>query len=267
MNSGLLGQSRLQNTSRHLSFLAVCAICVGILAKLQLDRYQSVRTLQQPEDYARHEKIEQSAARLLQNLPVSGYRNLIADWSFLQFVQYFGDTAARDVTGYTLSPVYFSTVVKNDPRFVDAYFYFSPATSLFAGRPDQTVALTSQGLKSLTPSTPNAYYVWLYQGVDQLLFLGGGPPAQTSFSTAANWAQQANTPESLRVATSASATARFLETNPVSKKAQINAWLMVLSNVKGNQQAERYVFNQLRRLGVRFSVSAVGTLEMTLPNH
>ena len=42
---------------------------------------------------------------MLKNLPSFGFDNLIADWTFLKFLQYFGDDEARDVTGYDLAKI------------------------------------------------------------------------------------------------------------------------------------------------------------------
>ena len=42
--------------------------------------------------------------QLLSRLPDFGFSNLMSNWIFLNFLQYFGDSAARDVMGYDLSP-------------------------------------------------------------------------------------------------------------------------------------------------------------------
>jgi hypothetical protein len=53
---------------------------------------------------AAQQEAQQEALRLkmLKTIPSFGFDNLIADWTFLKFLQYFGDDEARDVTGYNL---------------------------------------------------------------------------------------------------------------------------------------------------------------------
>ena len=82
--------------------------------------------------------------------------------------------------GSSLSPEYFETVVKHDPRFVGAYLHFAPASTMFAGQPQKTVAIMSNGLKYLNPRIDKSYLVWTYKGVDELLFLGDTKAARNS---------------------------------------------------------------------------------------
>jgi hypothetical protein len=218
-----------------------------------------------PEVSRRQEKIEAAALALSSRLPDFGYRNLLADWQFLQFLQYFGDRPARNLLGYSLVPKYFESVVKRDPKFIDAYFYFSPANSLFAGRADRSVALLDLGLQSIVPQTPDAYYLWLYKGIDQLLFLDAGNDAKHSFLMASQWARIQNTPSSLRVAASAAQTASFLERNPISRSAKISAWMTTLSNVKGDPNAERFVLQRIESLGAKVTISPRGEVQIVVP--
>lgn len=202
---------------------------------------------------------------LLQKLPSLGFDNLIADWAYLSFLQYFGDGPARQKTGYALVPDYFETIVNRDPRFIKAYLYLSPATSLYAGRPDRTVALMNQGLKSLSPTEqPRSYLVWLYKATDELLFLGDSQAAKNSYEMAAKWASVSTDPDSQRLAKSARRTAKFLAQNPDSKQAQVSAWLMVLSNAV-DDATRRLAIQQIQKLGGEVSIDSQGEVKVQLP--
>lgn len=175
-----------------------------------------------------------------------GFNNLIADWTFLAFLQYFGDDIARvqNKTGYSLSPKYFQVIVARDPRFLTSYVYLSTSVSIFAGQPRQTVKLIADGAKSLVPEIqPFSYQVWRRKGIDELLFLGESLAASQSFLTAAAWADrakfQANAPEETKtVAKISRETAAFLQTNPNSKAVRINGWFTVLASAVDRKTQE-----------------------------
>jgi hypothetical protein len=155
---------------------------------------------------------EQAALERLRQLPTFGFDNIVADWTFLKFLQYFGDTAARQQSDYRLSPDYFDVILTHNPNFLAVYPFLSTSTALYAGMPDRAIALTQTALQSLKPHTPpGSYYVWRQLGIDQLLFQGDAAAAQRSFAIAAEWARlQGN----LRVAELSQQTATFLDRNP-----------------------------------------------------
>ncbi|WP_319423233.1 hypothetical protein [Pleurocapsa sp. FMAR1] len=109
----------------------------------------------------------------------------------LQFIQYFGDGEARNATGYSLSADYLRSNCPKRSFFSRAYIIISPASSMFAGTPERTVAIMNKGLAQMSASTPDAYYVWLYKGVDEILFLGDLQAAKNSYQMSAEWANQA----------------------------------------------------------------------------
>ena len=55
--------------------------------------------------------------QMAQQVPSFGFDNLIADWYFLGFLQYFGDQEIRQETGYQVSPDFFRIILDRDPRF------------------------------------------------------------------------------------------------------------------------------------------------------
>ena len=167
---------------------------------------------------------------LAKTLPTFGFNNLVADWYFIDFIQYFGDTDLRQKAGYGAAMEYFDAILDRDPRFLAAYFYLSSTGSMYAGAPERSVKIMERGLKSLSPQVPDrGYYIWRLKAVDELLFLGDVPAARNSMQYAANWARQYSTPEGKNIARLSQNTAAYLARNPNSKQAQFDAWNMILN--------------------------------------
>lgn len=252
------------NLVKSLVIPAIAGLCTVAIVSIQIPKasYQQ----QQPDraKLVRQENSEKLRLNLLEKIPVFGFTNLVADWTYLNFIQYFGDTTARQLTGYSLSPEYFAVIVQHNPRLVDAYFYLSPATSLFAGRPDRSVALIAQGLQSITPTIDHtAYLLWFYKGADELLFLGDDRAARHSYEMAAEWASTfANNPI---VAARARETAQFLTKNPKSLQARIGAWTMILNNARDDATRQIAILN-IEKLGGEVMIDPNGMLKIKIPD-
>jgi hypothetical protein len=130
-------------------------------------------------NYSQESRLENAQVELLKNIPSFGFDNMLAN----------GDGDARRETGYGLSPDFMEIVTKNDPKFVRAYLMMSVASSVNAGKPERTIEIMNKGLAKLSPDINDAYFVWLYKGVDELLFLGDIPAAKKSYQMAADWAK------------------------------------------------------------------------------
>ncbi|NEU73537.1 hypothetical protein PI95_013420 [Hassallia byssoidea VB512170] len=237
--------SRQSVTTFFLIFL--CIIGVGLIQFTRLQKHNSSNIA----SFKIEKKIKSEKLRLmfLKNMPSFGYKNLIADWVYLDFLQYFGDDEIREKTGYSLSPEYFEVILGNDPRFLTAYIGLSTSTSMYAAMPKRSVALMEKSLKSLSPWVPEkSYYVWRYKGIDELLFLGNSTAARQSFETAANWANNYSDEESKQVITISQKTADFLSHNPDSKHAQIASWAMVLNN-HVDEKTRKIAIGQIEALG------------------
>lgn len=167
---------------------------------------------------------EATNLNILKRSPTFGFDNVIADWVFLQFLQYFGDTPARQATGYTLSPQYFEVITKLDPRFVGSYLYLSYSVSHQLGEPETAVALMERGAQALSPETqPEAWRVWSLIALDRLLLLGDFPGAIQAYEMAAQWAEPTN-PD---LANQFQQTAEFLRQDPdssISRNIRAQAW-------------------------------------------
>jgi hypothetical protein len=242
-----------------------CATAIGTTQLPQL-RKISTKTSTAPVAVLEREIVaEKLRLNLLEKLPTLGFSNLLADWVFLNFLQYFGDDDARAKTDYRLSPEYFEVILSRDPYFLDGYFFLSGSTSLYAGMPERSVALMDRSLQRLSPQVPpKAYYVWRYKGIDELLFLGDSKAAQHSFEMAAEWASTYTDPESQSIAAFSRRTAQFLARNPESKFAQVSAWSQVLGNAT-DDRTRKIAVERIRALGGDVVTGADGIPKVKLP--
>ena len=209
-------------------------------------------------------KSERLRLQLLKQLPSFGFDNVIANWVYLGFLQYFGDDETRAKTGYSLSPEYFEVILERNPRFIQAYLALSTSTSMYAGMPEISVELTNKGLKSLSPWVPKrSYFVWRYKGIDELLFLGDSKAAQQSFAKAANWASNHSDEESRQTAYISERTANYISRKPNSKNAQIAAWSMVL-NQGVDEKTHKRAIMEIEALGGKVIKTPDGSYKIKL---
>jgi hypothetical protein len=242
-----------------------CAVIVGWLQMPQLEALKRGAQNATPEALQREVTSEKLRLNLLRQTPAFGFDNLLSDWVFLNFLQYFGDDNARLQTGYALSPEYFKIIIDRDPRFLGAYIPLSTSVSLYAAQPEESVALMEKGLKSMSPtSPPKSYLVWRQKGIDELLFLGNAQAARESFAKAAEWASLYPDPESQEIAAFSRQTAQFLARNPLSKSAQVSAWTMVLNNV-ADERTRQIVISRIEALGGKVIITPQGVPTIRLP--
>ncbi len=245
-----------------ITFIAP-VVCVGSVVSLQQAQLTAMEQ-KNTGDYTKQEQSKKIYLDTLKQTPTFGFSNLVGSLIFLDFIQYFGDASARDQTGYTLSTDYFAAVVEHNPRFVEAYLYLAPATSLFAGKPETTVSLMKEGLKSLSPKIDKSYMIWTFKGVDELLFLGDIKAAQNSYKTAAQWAKVQNDKTSQTIGNRARETAVFLATNPDSKNARASSWMMIYSNAR-DEQTRQTALSNIEKLGGKV-IATPNQITVKMPN-
>lgn len=243
-------QKNLYKVNLLFTFLLGISLTWGV-TQLQLPRLQKVKMAQlETENYEKIIEAEKVNLTFLENLPTLGFDNLIASWTMLGFLQYLGDGDARKQTGYSLSYKYLEVIAEKDPYFTQAYLIISPASSVFGGTPQKTVAIMDKGLKHLSPNIPQAYFVWLYKGVDEILFIGDLEKAKKSYEKAAEWATIAGDE---RIAQSARNTAKFLSTNPDPRQAQVGAWFTVWTSSK-DKSVRNLAELEIKKLGGTLTV-------------
>ncbi|MEM1279634.1 MAG: hypothetical protein AAGG53_06305 [Cyanobacteria bacterium P01_H01_bin.152] len=227
------------NHSKLFGTLAFIFLFMGGVAALQRQRWQTLFAAQDEALTQQAELETQKSAlqvQLLQNIPALGFQNLIADWAFLQYVQYFGNREQRQITGYGLVEDYFEVIIDRDPYAYDPYIFLSTSLTLYAAQPQRAVELQEQGLQSLSPQLPpNSFYIWRQKGVDEILFLGDYEAAIRSHEIAADWAAQSAAPGAEQAAQSFRSTVEFLKNDPENPQVQANAWLQVVASAQDEQ--------------------------------
>ena len=253
--------NQLQNQLFTIILIISSIIGITTLQKSLIDQ-EEILTVEQII-----QKDQETAERLalMKKIPTFGFNNLISSWLFLDFVGYFGNVDQRDVTGYTLTADYYEIITTLDPRYVNSYFNLDPALTLFAGRPDLSVKFMADGLRYIQPEQEWAYQVWLFKGVNELLFLGRIQDAMKSYEKAAEWAIIANTEKSIIFSKVYQRKIEFLKTNPDSRRARYSAWMMLLQNAK-DDQTRQFIFQELEKLGAEIKVEN-GVLSINLPDN
>ncbi|MGK7943021.1 MAG: hypothetical protein AB4058_00950, partial [Microcystaceae cyanobacterium] len=100
-----------------IGLMIVCLLGVVTLQQSKADFTEKNLT---KADYLAQEEAERLRLQILKQLPTFGFDNLMADWLYLQYIQYFGDYEARETIGYVLSSQDMDGVVNLDPYLVDA---------------------------------------------------------------------------------------------------------------------------------------------------
>jgi hypothetical protein len=220
------------SVTQWASSTAIIAIIGGSLIHLQLKQLKQLTQLETnrhqgltKQDYQREEYRTKQSLKLLSKPPSLDFDNLVADWAFLNFIQYFGDSDARPKTGYSVLPSFFDVIVNHDPLFLNMYPYLSSSVTLYAGRPQESIRLLKQGAQAIPSSMRSrAYFLWQAKGTDELLFLGNTQAATQSYEMAVSWASQSNDPQMQEIAQRSRQTAQFLATNPDSRRARVGSW-------------------------------------------
>jgi hypothetical protein len=88
----------------------LCVLGVGLLQIPELNKLKSSQKTTSLETLTREIQSEKLRLNLLRQLPTFGFDNLVSNWIFINFLQYFGDDEARKKTGYSLSPEYFEVI-------------------------------------------------------------------------------------------------------------------------------------------------------------
>jgi hypothetical protein len=249
------------NAASLISFVLLLITVLG-LQKQRLQSITSTDAATLATDARNDELKSELQLTLLQSLPDFGFANLIADWVFLNFVQYFGNFEYRQETGYGLSGDYFDIIIERDPYAYLPYQYISSSVSLFAADPQRAVALQEKGLQSLSPGfPPKSYFIWRHKGIDEILFLDDYEAAAHSHEMAADWAAESSDPRAVEDQYSLRRTAKFLSQDPDRTEAQVRAWVQVLQSAP-DAKTQAVAIESLRALGIEITRNEDGTLSL-----
>jgi hypothetical protein len=246
----------------------IVLISYSTIVYLQISRLSQLdRKAKQPltkVEYLREEQQTQASLKLMARLPTFGFQNLVSNWSFLNFLQYFGDDQARSKTGYRITPVFFQVIIDRDPHFLAMYPYLSASVSLYGGQPQQTVRLLQQGINAIPPTMQSeAYFLWQAKAVDELLLLGRIQDARHSYEMASSWANQSKDPQIKAIAARSRQTAQFLASNPDSRRARVGSWYNILTNAI-DDPTRQFAAKQIQALGGEI-INRNGAFQVKMP--
>ncbi len=217
------------NRSRRWVFPLIVQVTIAtsaIAGVILLQSAQLQKSSNAVESSQQAEQQETIRLDTLSQLPSFGFDNLIASWTFLNFIQYYGDAPARSQTGYSLSPKYFDIITRRDPRFVDSYMFLWGVISYELGQPELTQKYLKRGTDALSPQMhPKAFSVWRWMATDQILLLSDLPGAARSMDMTAKWAAESE--EFKQYALFFQQTSAWLKTNPDIRLARFQTWMMV----------------------------------------
>lgn len=243
----------IQKNTKVLPCLILSICAVGII-KLQNQHHHNFLEQAASNNYDLAESKQKEAINLQKIIPSFGLNNLKADWLYLSYIQYLGDKEARNQTGYSLIPDYFEAIVKHDPNFTEAYLTLATANSLYAGKPEKTVSLMNRVLESLSPEiAPEVSILWTYKGLDELLYLGDTQAAKKSYLTAAKWASKREDELGAKIAEDNLKTAKFIDSNPDTREAQILGWSMILPNIR-DERSRQVIIDKIQALKLELAV-------------
>jgi hypothetical protein len=246
--------------------VTIAAAAIAGIIKLQQPQLQqlSARDVASPEDQ-RQEALNLS---LMSRSPSFGLDNILADWAFLNFVQYDGDTATRKAVGYPLAPKYFEMITRLDPRFVDSYVFLSGIMSYQMGMPKEAIALMDRGTSALTPKDhPKAFLVWRLKGLDQLLMANDLDASQFSYNQAGDWALASSDASVREVGPIFKQTAEFIRTDPNNKTVLLWSWSAIYDQavVTRDEVTQARAREMLLKIGAIERNDEKGNIYFSLP--
>jgi hypothetical protein len=246
-----MSEAILGKTTKILATISPFIVLAGIVI-LQGQEYKRSRQKLNKADYLMQQQEQAKLVDWQKQTTHLDFDNLKADWTYLHFVQYFGDAHARETIGYQLVPEYFETITSIDPRFTTAHLNLAIANSMYAGYPEKTIALMEQVLKSV-PVSEQAALLWTSKGLDELLFMGDKKAAIESSKIAAKWQSLTNTKKTDNL-TIKDLEIALKDTNEIDlKQAQIRAWSSVLVYVK-EQPRQQEILAKISSLKTELSV-------------
>ncbi len=146
-----------------------------------------------------------------------GYEQLAADIYWLRFVQYIGDSEARQGDKYGSAFDYLDLVTSLDPSFVQAYWFSTFVLGGDLGRPDLAQTLIERGIRA----NQNNWYLPFIAGINQYLFARNETEAAKYYRMAAKFP---NAPKWL------GRQAQILQANIPSLVKEVHTWDTIYRN-------------------------------------
>ncbi|MFN3361116.1 MAG: hypothetical protein ACK421_06810 [Pseudanabaenaceae cyanobacterium] len=254
--------------------LVVALIGGTVAIALQQQNLGRITLGQTPESDRAWVEREYRTLKAMQKLPPRGFgfNNVIANWHFLSFLQYYGDYVARDdhKTGYGLSKEYFRIITARKPYMFASYSYLTSSISIHAGEPEITVQLLEAALKQIQPEQFYfTYLVWSQKGLEEFLFLGDSEKAQQSYRQAIEALDRANLPAELQqrrdlIRRLYLDRIEFLKQKYDPITVQRMGWFLVLESTP-DVRTRKKVVAKLQELGVSIEINEEGEIKLNSP--
>lgn len=153
-----MSRSEAGTLGRSLVFAALCALGVLLL------QWSHTTTGRLAPGQAQPVLPRAEVARRL----TFGFTNVLADWYWLQFVQYFGDTQARS-GGYDLSADYLELIGTLNPHFIHAQAQANYAVAEAMADPERALRILLDGAarnpnRPGTLGMPGTWYLYRLAG-------------------------------------------------------------------------------------------------------
>jgi tetratricopeptide (TPR) repeat protein len=210
--------------------------------------WMQARATQQHGDTIQQDSSEETTLNTLAKLPNFGNRNLVADFLWLRFSQYFGDTQARAKSGYGLSYKYLETITNKDPHFENPYRIANLAIAYRMGRVDLADTLLVKGIRE----NPNAYLIWQARGFLHFLYTGDIAKAVYCFRQNAGLAVAVGGNRLQHWGNYWFAMSRYLEVSKSNVWTRRQIWMEVYAN-SSDASTQELALAQLNKLGVFLS--------------
>lgn len=246
----------------------LATIVTLLLQQGNLDRQARTQT---PESDRLWVEQEEKKLKAMQKLPPRGFgfNNLIADYTFISFLQYYGDDVARveHKTGYGLSKEYFQIIVSRKPYFFSSYSYLASSISVLSGEPQTSIALIEKALEQLAPERfPLTYTLWQIKAIDEMLFLGDNQRAKKSTLKAIEAIDRAKFPpdaqENIKMIRNLlTQRVEFLsgEFDPIRFKRL--GWFLILNNAP-DLRIRQIAVAELQKIGVPIEITPTGEVKL-----
>jgi tetratricopeptide (TPR) repeat protein len=149
---------RQLSTTISAVFVAASLAAIGVThAKLNDAMERSVGPLLEPSLVPTAQSVR---------LVSLGFDQVIADYYWLAFIGYIGDTEKRKVDKYELADDYLELITDLDPQFVQAYWFTTFTVSGDQRNPSRAAEILDSGIRA----NPNNWYLPFIAGINQYLY-------------------------------------------------------------------------------------------------
>ncbi len=143
-----------------MKVLLVCALLVVVI------QYSHLRTIAGLERQPRQSAEEYLPSSLALKMLSLGFDQFLADFYWLQFVQYLGDSEQRAKDNYADAERYVDLIASLDPKFINAYYF----AAFIIGSEQHSPNLAAQIIDRGIEANQDSWYLPFIAGINQYLY-------------------------------------------------------------------------------------------------